>query len=630
MTRLLILVTAIVLLGEQAGAGSDAVTLVRDGRPASVIVTADEPTPAARQGASDLQMWLERASGATVPIRTESQMPQDPNIALVLVGDTKRTRAQGIKPDELQLEEHRVRSFPGTLVLIGDDARADGVPLQGTCWAVDAFAERVLGVRLLWPGELGEVVPRRATIEVRDLDLREKPLMVQRIIRDQGFNGVTHSKLDALGWDRAAYYRFQEPSRVWHRFHRLGTAYHGDFGHSYGDYWDRFHKSHPEWFALQPDGTRDNSEPGYTEYPGAQLCVSNAELIRQVAADCIVKLKKSPTLDTVSVAPNDDGSPAPTHCLCARCQAWDDPQGKVVRMGSRKGPVRHVSMTDRYVRFFNAVAEIVAQEQPNRSLGSLAYSVYELPPLHTKLHDRVIIGFVPPMDVYANDQSREEMRQNWLKWADAAEHLFYRPNALMALHALPAVYVHRLGEDMRLFADHKMMFVDFDCQYQHWATNGLNYYVITKLVGDPHRDVDEIVDEYCTVGFGPAASTVRRYFDETERITNAFAAERQRPTPRTIARHYSDENLARLRAILDQAERAAGDGIVKQRIAFLRQGLDYAPLSRDYQLAKEAGVGGDKWQWRKYTEEFVRRVTYFQKLGPSWAIHAPWLLYWDR
>jgi hypothetical protein len=624
------LLAAMMSLDDKPGNGSDAVTLVCDGQPACTIVTTDDPTPSAREAVTDLQMWLRKASGAMVPISTESRLPQGPHGTLVLVGDTKRTRELGINPDELKLEEYRLRTLPGALVIVGNDVRPDGVKVRGTLWAVGAFAEQILGIRLLWPGELGEVVPRRSTIEVRGLDLREQPLMIVRHVRDQGFNGAMHRYIDALGWDRAAYYRFQEPSRVWHRFHRLGNAFHGDIGHSYGNYWKRFHESHPEWFALQPDGTRQNSEPGYSEYPGAQLCVSNPDLIRQVAADCIEKLKEDPSRDCVSITPNDDGSPAPSHCLCPKCESWDDPKGRMVRMGSRQGPVPHVSMSDRYVRFFNGVAEIVARELPGRQLGTLAYSVYEPPPLHTKLRDNVLIGIVPAMDVYVNDQSREQMREGWLKWAGAAEHLFYCPNVLMALHGLPTVYVHRLGEDMRLFADHKMMWGTYDCQYQHWATNGLNYYVIAKLVWDPHRNVDEIVDEYCTAGFGPASSTIQRYFDETERLTNAFAAERQRPSAKNVAKHYSEENLSRLRALLDQAEREAGDGVIRRRVAFLRQGLDYTPLSRDYQLAKDAGLRGDKWQYRKYTEEAVRRVTYFQKLGPSWAIHAPWLIYWDR
>ena len=57
--------------------------------------------------------------------------------------------------------------------------------------------------------------------------------------------------------------------------------------------------------------------------------------------------------------------------------------------------------------------------------------------------------------------------------------------------------------------------------------------------------------------------------------------------------------------------------------------MEYAPISRDYLVAKEAGRYGDKWQWRRYLEESVRRATWLQELGPSWVLHAPWLIYKD-
>jgi len=142
--------------------------------------------------------------------------------------------------------------------------------------------------------------------------------------------------------------------------------------------------------------------------------------------------------------------------------------------------------------------------------------------------------------------------------------------------------------------------------------------------------VDEILDDYCTVGFGPAAGMIRQYFYEIELITNAIAEERQRPSTNTIARYYTDDTLAKLDQILSRAEGTVGyDTLIKKRIGFLRKGLEYAPICRDYLVAENEAEDGDKWQRRRYFEEAVRRATWFQNLGPSWVIHAPWLIYWD-
>lgn len=603
--------------------------LVENGRPASIIVVADNPTAAAQQGAEDLQMWLRRMSGATVPIKAESEIQEAEKGGLILVGDTKRSRTLGINPNQLDMEEIIIQTFPGALVIIGDDQRPDGFELKGALFAVNTFAEEVLGIRLLWPGELGEIVPFRPTIQVGDLNIRRKPILVDRQMVNLGDNGVTHTKLDALGWDRELYRNFQKTSHVWFRFHRFGGSYNGSFGHAFGDYWDRFHKEHPDWFALQPDGTRDNSQPEHALYPSHRLCVSNRGLIEQVAEECIGKLRANPMLDAVSVSPNDGGPQ--TFCLCDNCESWDAPEGENIQMQSKEGPISHVSLTDRFVRFYSAVAELVADELPDRHIGAYAYSLYTLAPIHANLHPNVVIGFVPGMRMYVNEDDREKMRDNWLKWSKIGNKLFLRPNWLAALDALPAVYVHRLGEDMRFYADNKMSFARFDCNFHHWATNGLNYYVLARLLWDPYRDVDEIIGDYCAVGFGSAAETIRRYFQAIESITTAIAEERQAPTPDTIARHYTDEALAELHEILLEAERETGyNELVKNRVAFLRRGLEYAPVCRDYLVAKDATANGDKWLWRKYMEESVRRTTWFQKLGPSWVIHAPWLIYWDK
>jgi len=628
MLRLLTGIAAILMFIATHGNGANTIPLVKNGRPVSIIVTADNPTSAAQQGAEDLQMWLRKSSAAIVPIKTEREISKEGNEALILVGDSKRVRKLGIHPDKFGLEEIIVRTYPGVLVIVGDDERPDGHKLEGTVFAVDIFAEEILGVKLLWPGELGEIVPQRSTIEVNAVDIRQKPILVDRHMVNSGYNPVTHPKLDALGWDRETYRHFQEISRLWFRFHRIGGSYYGSFGHAFGDYWERFHREHPDWFALQPDGTRDNSQPEHALYESHRLCISNPGLIEQVAKDCMEKLKNNPTLDAVSVSPNDGGDQ--TFCLCPNCESWDAAEGDTIYMRSKQGRIPHVSLTDRFVRFYSKIAEIVEKEYPDRNIGAYAYHHYVNAPIHAKLHPSVVIGFVPGMKMYQNDAEREQVRSNWLQWSQAAQKLFLRPNSLMALHALPTNYVHRLGEDMQFFTNHKMLFARYDCNFHHWATNGLNYYVLARLLWDPYQNVNEVVDEFCTVGFGPAARTIRRYFDEIERITRAIAAESQRPSSETIARHYTNETLAKLNQILTEAEQIAGyDTLIKERVAFLQRGLEYAPICRDYLVAKDAAEDGDKWQWRTYLEESVRRTTWFQNLGPSWVIHAPWLIYWD-
>ena len=101
-----------------------------------------------------------------------------------------------------------------------------------------------------------------------------------------------------------------------------------------------------------------------------------------------------------------------TFCLCDSCESWDAPEGEILEMRSKKGPLLHVSLTDRFVRFYSAVAEIVTRELPDQYIGAYAYSNYTLAPIHSKLHPHVVIGFVPGTRMYVNEEEREKMRDN--------------------------------------------------------------------------------------------------------------------------------------------------------------------------------------------------------------------------
>jgi hypothetical protein len=57
--------------------------LVRDGQPAATIVIAASPTSVAKLGAQELQYHVQRITGATLPIKSDSDKVEGPR---VLVG----------------------------------------------------------------------------------------------------------------------------------------------------------------------------------------------------------------------------------------------------------------------------------------------------------------------------------------------------------------------------------------------------------------------------------------------------------------------------------------------------------------------------------------------------------------
>jgi hypothetical protein len=555
-----------------------AVTLVEKGKPRAVIILPEKPSPVAEGAARILRDHIKQISGAELSIRSENQIAGSPtqDQAWVLIGEGKLTDKLGLTAKGLGAGGNVLNAKGHVLALFGTDSRTPADP-NGTRYAVTTFLEDKLGVRYLWPGELGKVVPRQETIVVADFERRFTPQLAQRRIRSMGYHDRIQVGLDRLGFKKEDYerqvadaQRTQAESPDWFGWHRLGGTLNMSGGHAFPHLWAKYGKDHPDWFALQPDGSRDQS----ANPDRARLCKSNSELIATIAKEKIEELTRNPALIGVALGPNDGGRTS--FCTCPKCEALDSPKGrKIMLWDFTKGKQRefeHVSLTDRTVFFWNAIAEKVAKVHPDKFLVVDAYSAYAAPPVERKLHPNLVVRFSPLS--YHDEDYRKESLRDWDGWSKAAKRMYFRPNLMLAgrRDGMPLLYVHKFGEDFRYLADHGMMGTDFDACCHNWATQGLNYYVVARLHWNPEQDVNTIVDDYCQAGFGPAGKSVRRYFDRLESLMNEIA------TKKTKA-GFSAEALDGLRMELDLARKEAGNNTtIAKRVAFLELGLRWTEI----------------------------------------------------
>ncbi len=609
-----------------AGCAAGDLTLVEEGRGKCAIVLGNEATRAASEAAKDMQYHLREMSGAEIPVVSEANTPEGVRI---LVGDSALTAALGLNSDDFDLEQTLVKVEGDNLIVIGDDAKPGGGELRGSLWATCTFLEEALGVRWLWPGELGTVIPRRATVTIpSDLEIRCTPPLLKRRIRNIQWNERVQRGLDKLGFIKEQFDAVHNEGAAWFNRHRIGGSFRGGYGHAYGKYWETYGADHPEWFALQPDGTRDQSKS-----PGrARLCVSNQELIEQIARNKIEELKANPDVDCVSISPNDGG--ALTFCTCESCEAWDHPDGETIEYwwpDTENRRMEHVSLSDRYVKFYSAIARLVAQECPDRYLGAYAYSAYRTVPVEAELEPNIIIGFVGLN--YTNREAHDMDMERWNGWAEKSSRIFWRPNLLSGGMGFPVNFARRLATDLAMLADTGLTVTDFDCCYQHWALKGLTYYVLAEMLWAPEADPDAIIEEYCQAGWGPAAGEVRQYFDALERLTDEIYESSEylgrKKSTDVLAGFYTDEFLAECQGYLDGArERAAGDDTILARIDFLQTAIDYARANRDYRLARAAVRAGDATQKEALTQAQEALEAFYQDLGISWAINSPYLKFY--
>jgi hypothetical protein len=579
MLRVVVSLFLVLLASSFADAclAAEALTFAKDGNANAVIVLPSGAASAARETGGILADHLAQICGGEFRVVGEDEL-QDASVKdqrivtkstesvenFILLGEGRFTKLLGATSADLGPGGILIRTFPNAIVLLGPGKRAPSDP-YGTRYAVTTFLEDSLGCRFLWPSELGKVVPQRKTIEVAPVNFSYTPMIRQRRIRmAMGLGERKAHGVKRLGFTDADYHRFNNAAIKtdsrdggWAGWHRLGGTLRLASGHSFGYMWEQHKNKHPEWFAVQPDGTRDQSRSP----DRSRLCVSNMVLIEEIARDRIERLNKS-DLNSVSIGPNDGGQT--TFCRCDECRKLDPPNSRKLAGGG-------LALTDRYIYFWNEIAKRVTKVHPNAWLTADAYSVYSAPPVLRKLHPNIAIRFVGL--TYTNEAERRQDRDDWDAWSRAASRIYFRPNVLLAgrRQGTPVVYVHKLAEDFRYLAQHSLVGTDFDSCCHNWATQGLNYYVCAKLHWNPDLDVDALIDDYCRSGFGSGADAVKKYFLRLEDITDTIAEKQLK-----ITQPFTPAVIDELRGYLDAAATATdGEPDASKRVAFLRSGLEY-------------------------------------------------------
>ena len=509
-------------------------------------------------------IWFERGAAELPPVR------------LVLNFSPERA---------FDRQEFEVAAAAGTISLTASTALA-------MRHAVSWFLEEAFGVRWLWPGETGAVVPRQADVAFPEGTRRVKPDWQWRRIwlggafweeddpmlaelKQAGVTGGTLAELE-----------------TWQRRNRLGGLNIAD-GHRWGQICSPLvhGETHPEYFALV-GGERDAV---YTDGKhGNQPCTSNPDVIRLTADYVIAQFNARPELDGFSIAVNDGFG----FCECDACCAIDEWAGAGVHEEDEldktvadeipfAGSGR--SLSDRMLKFANDVAEEVEKAHPDKLLLVLIYSLYRDPPRRVTLRENVIAQFCtaawahakPSIHTHEIETLREmtafSSRQGIYDYfVNGANGSLPRGFARVA-HACQNDY---FAQGCRYFATQAGL--DF-------ATNGFAYFMTARHLWDRALTFDNILDDYCRAGFGPAAAPVKQYqrawfdrWEETEGGTRlAEAGDPLGDLPAgllevTAQRLYPPAWRSARREELDHAlDCVCGDAETTKRVRFLRTGLEF-------------------------------------------------------
>ena len=488
--------------------------------------------------------------------------------------------------------------------------------------SASTYLMEALGIRYLWPGKSGKVIPRRDEIVIPKIDLVSTPAFRHREIRMYDPSAKSRSEaLEWLGIDSAAFARALAAAECDRPGNRSFTRWHGcargkpeivpdDFdgewrwGHYFDGYYQRYSKDHPDWFALQPTGVREQDLGNWPER--CTLCLSSEGLAEKTAEDLIGRFRASSRFEALSICLPDGGFPAP--CMCAACRALDPanaPSTPVYfwKVFNRSFP--YVSFTDRVMTFNNRVAERVAKACRGKMLTCYVYSNYVDPPVAVKPHPSLVLLSVA--GEYADSGQREWARKNLAAWSRMGNPILWRPNAAMGFKSpVPQNFARRIFDDLETFKANNVIGTDMDCLSRQWTNLGLVFYMIAKAQLNPDAlSYETLLDDYCRSAFGAAADDVHAYFAALEKLTDAAAETHQRI--RGYVKLFDGDALD---AILDRAVRKAqGDDEVLARLAFLRRGVATGRWEKRLAEAEKAAPDVRKALKDAYLD-FVRKTAF--------------------
>ena len=584
--------------------------VVLSGANAEVVVDR-RAAPVVRFAGAELTNFLSRAFGSPVPLMAT---PTPGKTSLVLGG--------GVDVSQFARDEFAIRARGGRVLIAGRDSptRDPAVEIargsvsgqyyeRATLFGAYEFLERFVGCRFYFPGELGEVVPRRESVAVPDCDLRVRPdMMARRVYSGNLCDGE---------WFDPSVKRTSGKSINWLRL-RLETENHPCcHGLNHFKYVDRFGRTHPEYFALLSNGRRNNAmKTGGHE---GQLCLTSG-ICEEIYRDVRSYLAGDPpsTRGLKAWGPNcvdgryvdimcQDGM---FQCRCAACQAA---YARSRERYGRDGDYADNWATELVWSNTCAIARRLAAEGVKGTVTQMAYYPYRhVPRMEIPANVDVMVAEHGPWSVVRPESMRRQIAEirAWSEKLGRPVWIWTYPGKYGSQRypGVPHMTPKCIGTFYKAASPY--IFGSFmESESDRFLYNYLNYYVVSKVFWNAGVDVDALLDEHYRLMFGAASGEVKAFFESLEERWTREVLGRTEETAlgpvatRASARRlwgeiYSPETLAGYDALLARAAAKTSPGSLEaRRVALVRREF-LEPLAKqasDYR-AHRAEVAALRWR----------------------------------
>jgi hypothetical protein len=443
------------------------------------IVTSHMPHEAEMYAASVLYEYLYRATGAIVPYFSDiARCPRrTPEIHIGANVRGEKTDVSALADDGFII---RTR---------GEDIVIAGKTPRGTVYGVYAFLEKYIGFKCFTKDV--ETYDRIETLVVEDVDIFENPAFEYREVYFRSAFDVDFCVKNGLNSNIAHIPREKGGKMKFFNFH-----------HSFNELVpvETYFDEHPEYFSMV-DGERVRER--------TQLCLTNEDVFRIARRTLRKWIAENPHCKVFSVSQNDWHH----YCTCPECRKLDEKYGT---------PAASV------ITFVNRLADDIREDYPDVLLHTFAYQYTKKAPEGLVARDNVIVrlcniecSWDMPMEEQARvrpDSEAASFVENISRWGELCKHLYIWDYACnYRNYLLPFPNYRSLAKNMRTYHKNHIVGVLQEGNFAYGETTALadlESYLAARLLWDPYRDENAIIDEFIKGVYGEECYPfIRRYVD---------------------------------------------------------------------------------------------------------------------
>ena len=453
--------------------------IVENGETDFVIVTADGADACIMTAVEELQTYVEKISGAKLRHVTESSYAEGKAIVLGETGlNVTDTDCSAIGEDGFL-----IYSDGEYLLINGEDSR-------GTLYGVYTLLEEYFGVR--WFTPTLERVPTSEDLVVdAAIDRIVEPSFTVRRNACPGTNSshYARNKINVTFWDEMENHGGAMTFVLWDV--TLDTLVP-----------DSLFAEHPEYFAMNPDGTRTTDHVCLSHPEVLPIAIANG---RQAILDC-----PRETAKYIHIGQKDNSN----YCHCETCEAL------YAKYGAISAPT---------IIFTNAFADALDDEFPDMTFTFYAYGETDRPPTDLSLrcnknvvpvlcgihracrsHPITECGAIDGHETFDNLFVEQEpfVAEDHAVWTKLADRTFIYDYTINFLNSAQFFSnLETMQSTMAYMHDIGITGYVYNCGDGHSAAfNELRNYLLCKLQWDVNADVEYLMMDFMSEYYGEEAA----------------------------------------------------------------------------------------------------------------------------